>query len=102
MGVACFTIGWEGQETGGGGTKCSGWDVGFEHSLKARRCSSPCCSVGKHQGLGDDVSFDRKLVDCAEERGDMGELRKVEHRTGSSILDNLIAQVGSPAYRELQ
>ena len=62
------------------GMECSGWDVGFEHSLKVRMGSSPCCSVGKHQGLEDDASFDWKPVECAEEWGDMGEIRKVEHQ----------------------
>jgi hypothetical protein len=36
-----------------------------------------------------DVSFDLKPVECVEERGEMGELRKVEHQMGCSVLDKL-------------
>ena len=36
-----------------------------------------------------DASFDWKPVKCAEERGDMGELGKVENQVGCSILDKL-------------
>ena len=67
--------------------ECSGWGVGFQHSLKVGRYSSSCCSVGKHHGLV--VSFDWKPVECVEERGDMGEAGKVEPQAGCSILDKL-------------
>ena len=56
------------------------WGVGLEHSLKVGRGSSRCCSVGKYHGLVVDASFDLKPVECAEERGDMGDLGKVEHQ----------------------
>ena len=68
---------------------CSDWGVGFEHSLTVGRGSSSCCSVGKHHGLVVDASFDWKPVECAEEQGDMGEFRKVEHQAVCSILDKL-------------
>jgi hypothetical protein len=35
------------------------------------------------------VSFEWKPVECAEERGDMGELGKVEHQSDCRILDKL-------------
>jgi hypothetical protein len=35
------------------------------------------------------VSFNWKLVECAEEQGVMGELGKVEHQAGCSVLDKL-------------
>ena len=53
---------------------CSGWGVGFEHSLKVEWGSSSCCSVDKYHGLVMDTSFDWKPVDCVEEMVDMGEL----------------------------
>jgi hypothetical protein len=62
-----------------------GWGVGFEQSLKITRGSSSCCSVGKHHGL----VVDAKPVECVEECGDMGELVKVEHQAGCSVLDKL-------------
>jgi hypothetical protein len=65
-----------GVRTGG---RTSGWDIGFEHSLKIARGSSPCCFVVKHHGLVVDASFDWNPVECTEEWGDMGELGKVEH-----------------------
>jgi hypothetical protein len=65
--------------------QCSGWGVRFD----ARRGSSPCCFIDKHQGLEDDASFDWKPVECAEDRCDMGELRKVEHKAGCAIMDKL-------------
>ena len=43
----------------------------------------------RHQGLEDDASFDWKPVECAEERCDMGQLRKVEHKAGCGIMDKL-------------
>jgi hypothetical protein len=36
-----------------------------------------------------DASFDWKPAECVEERGDMGELGKVEQQAGCSILDKL-------------
>lgn len=66
--------GWEGQKTRGGRTKCSGWAVGFKHSLKIGRSSSSCFSVGKHHGLVMDARFDWKPEECAEEQDDIGEL----------------------------
>ena len=42
--------------------------------------SSSCCSVGKRHGLVVDASFDWKPVQCAEERGDMRGLGKVENK----------------------
>ena len=35
------------------------------------------------------MSFEWKPVVCAEERGDMGELRTVEHHVGVGFLDKL-------------
>ena len=63
--------------------------LGFDHSLKVGRGRSSCCSIIKHHGLVVDASFDWKPVECAEEQGDMGELGKVEHQAGCSILDKL-------------
>ena len=45
--------------------------------------------MGKHQGLEGDASFYWKPVECAEEWGDIGEFRKVEHQGGCGILDKL-------------
>ena len=60
----------EGQETRGGRTECSGWGVGFVHSLKVDwRGSSSCYSVGKYHGLVVDVSFDWKPVERGDCRG---------------------------------
>ena len=59
------------------------WSVGFEHSLKVRRGSSSCCSVGKHHGLVVDASGG------AEEQSDMGEFGKVEHQVDCSVLNEL-------------
>jgi hypothetical protein len=70
------TIGVPGQRAKGPKVEFSNWNVGFEHSLKVSRCSSRCCSVGKHQGLEDDSWFD---WECVEERGDMGELEECYH-----------------------
>ena len=42
------------------------------------RGSASGCSGGKYHGLVVDVSFDWKPAKCVEERGDMGELGKVE------------------------
>jgi hypothetical protein len=72
-----------------------GCDVWFEHTLKVRWCSSPCCSIGKHQGLEDDEIFDWNPVECLEEWGDMGENRKIVYR-----LQGIDGEVGSPANRE--
>jgi hypothetical protein len=41
------------------------------------------------QAPGEDASSDWKPVECAVERGGMGELRKVEHQAGCSIQDKL-------------
>jgi hypothetical protein len=85
-------------------TECSGSGVGFEHSLKVGRGSSSCCSVGKHNGLIVDVSFDWKPVECAEEQGNIRELGKVENQAAAFWIScrGLMAQVGSPANNELQ
>ena len=66
------------KETRGGRTECSGWVVGFEHSLKVGRGCSSCCSIGKYHGLVVDASFDWKF--WISSRG-------------------LMAQAGSPANR---
>ena len=36
-----------------------------------------------------DASFDWKPVECVEERGDKGELGKVENQAGCCVLDKL-------------
>jgi hypothetical protein len=36
-----------------------------------------------------DAGFYWKPVECAEERGDMGELEKVEHQASYGVLDKL-------------
>ena len=60
--------------------------AGFEQSLKVGRGNSSSCSVDEYHDLVVDVSFDWKPVECAEEPGELG---KVEHQVGCSILDNL-------------
>ena len=69
--------------------ECSVWGVGFEHSLKVRRGSSPCCYIGKHHGSIVDASFDWKPVECTEEWGDVRELGKVEPQMGCGVLYKL-------------
>jgi hypothetical protein len=60
----------------------------FEHSLKVGRGISSCCTIGKYYDHLMDASFDWKPVECVEERGDMGELGKVEHQAAAAFWIN--------------
>ena len=89
----------------GGRTECSSCGEVFEHSLKLRRGSSSCCSVGKSHGLVVD-STGGQSVECVWRSGVTWEiLGRLNTRWPAAFwisCRDFKAQAGSPTNSELQ